>query len=89
MMNEILATSSLLPVRAKVELSFRVGTMADIAFMDELQKKNNRSLGFMHRATLEGKIKREEVLIAEERVVSSELPVLSPDSYQDRSISFK
>jgi len=50
--------------------------MDDIPFIDELQKKNNNSLGFMFRATLEGKIKRDEILIAEE-VSSCELRVAS------------
>ncbi|MGC4030163.1 MAG: GNAT family N-acetyltransferase [Tepidisphaeraceae bacterium] len=44
----------------------RPGTPADLAFIDALQKKHGKQLGFMNRATLEGKITLGHVLIAEE-----------------------
>ena len=53
-----------LPGRAGgVEL--RAATARDIPFVDALQKKASRSLGFMTRGTLEGKVALGEVLIAE------------------------
>ena len=65
--------SALLPL-PELPITVRLGTNDDIAFIDELQKKNNRNLGFLHRGTLQGKIKLQEVLIAEElRVGSCEL----------------
>ncbi|HQY87720.1 MAG TPA: hypothetical protein PK402_03615 [Tepidisphaeraceae bacterium] len=63
----------------ELPINVRLGTMEDIAFIDELQKKNNRNLGFLHRAALQGKIELGEVLIAEE-VASCELRVASGDT---------
>jgi|GEM_PF-1427360 len=63
----------------ELPITVRLGTIQDIPFIDELQKKQTKNLGFMHRGTLEGKIKLGEVLIAEE-VVSSEWPVVSEDT---------
>ena len=70
--------SALIPL-PELPITVRLATIDDLMFIDELQKKNSKSLGFMNRPTLEGKIAREEVLIAEE-VVSSELPVVSEDA---------
>ena len=46
-------------------VELRAATARDLAFVDALQKKASRSLGFMTRGTLEGKVALGEVLIAE------------------------
>ena len=53
-----------LPERAD-DVTLRPATTRDIAFIDPLQKKASKSLGFMTRGTLEGKVALGEVLIAE------------------------
>ena len=56
--------SAALPERAG-DVNLRPATARDLAFIDDLQKKASRSLGFMTRATLEGKVRLGEVLVAE------------------------
>ena len=46
-------------------VSVRVGTMADLLFVDALQKKHTKMVGWMPTATLEGKIKAGHAIIAE------------------------
>ncbi len=56
----------------------RPGTEADIDFIDALQKKNHKQLGFMNRPMLEGKVTLGHVLIAE-TVASGQLSVASEE----------
>src|SRR5688500_9890072 len=49
----------------RCSITIRPGTAADIPFIDALQKKHSKMVGFMPRAELEGKIAAGHVLIAE------------------------
>ncbi len=49
----------------KSDVRVRVATTDDLAFIDGLQKKQSKSLGFLQLKALEGKIAQEQVLIAE------------------------
>ncbi len=72
-MSEIIVSSSsnALPVPLPKEpLTFRSGNAGDFAFIDELQKHYNKQLGFMPKSWLEGKIKADQILIAEVGCVS-------------------
>ncbi len=74
----ILSSSSALSVPSpKEELTFRSGNTGDIAFIDELQKKYNKQLGFMPTMWLEGKIKAQQILVAE--ILNSELRIMKED----------
>ena len=42
----------------------RTATVKDLIDVDKLQKQHSAELGFLHRATLEGKVKRGEMLVA-------------------------
>src|SRR4051812_519522 len=57
--------SSIVPI-PKIDVSVREATLADVPFIDQLQKLHRAGVGFMHRGTLEGKIKAREVLVAED-----------------------
>ena len=52
----------------RVPISIRVATLADVAFIDKLQKLHNHAVGWMPTASLEGKIRGGHVIIAEENV---------------------
>jgi N-acetylglutamate synthase-like GNAT family acetyltransferase len=68
-MSEIITTTSsafALP-SPRVSISIRTGVESDIPFIDALQKKQVKNVGFMFQATLQGKIKLGHVLIAEEQ----------------------
>jgi len=60
----------------RCDVSFRVATLADLPFLDSLQKKHSKALGFMRTQQLEGYIEMGAVLIAES-VASCQLPVAS------------
>jgi hypothetical protein len=51
----------------KIPITVRPATMDDLPFIDGLQKKHSKQVGFLHREALEGKVKAGHVLIAEER----------------------
>src|SRR5688500_17935372 len=68
-------SSAIIPIPA-VPVSVRPATPADLPFVDALQKKHARMVGFMQRSALEGKIAGGHVLVAEE-VASCELRVAS------------
>jgi hypothetical protein len=51
----------------RVPIAIRPATMEDLAFIDALQKKNTKQVGFMQTKALEGKIRLGHVLVAEER----------------------
>jgi hypothetical protein len=69
------------PVRPRVEIRVRPGTLDDLPFIDDLQKKHSRELGFLPRMALVGKIELGQVLVAEATggVVSDKWPVTSAD----------
>ena len=63
-------------------LTIREATLADIPFIDALQKKHSRQVGWMPTKQLEGKIAAKQVLVAEEvgskqKVEGGEMPSLS------------
>ena len=67
-MNAIVSTSSsapIVPVSA-VPISIRAATMDDLPFLDALQKQHNKALGFFPRAQMEGYVRNQWVLIAED-----------------------
>jgi hypothetical protein len=57
-------SSSALPL-PQADVSVRVATMADVPFVDRLQKMHSKMVGFMPGKQIEGKINAGEVLIAE------------------------
>src|SRR4051812_32828159 len=67
----------------KIDISIRQATMEDLAFIDGLQKKHSKQLGFFPRAQMQGYLRNQWVLIAEEngRPIGY---VASRDRYQKR-----
>ncbi len=73
-MLDVIPTSPLARVPAKREvcplpalpITTRLATMADLPFLDALQKKYHKQLGFFPRAQLEGYVAGGHVLVAEE-----------------------
>jgi hypothetical protein len=65
-------------------ITFRAGTLADVPFLDQLQKMHSHMVGWMPTKQMEGKIAAGQVLIAESRGsgfgdrVSGQMP--SPES---------
>lgn len=49
----------------RVKINIRAGTIHDLPFIDSLQKKHSKELGFLPTAALEGKIRLGQVLVAE------------------------
>jgi hypothetical protein len=65
-MNEIIGPSSdPLPLAARVAITVRVATLADVPFIDGLQKKQARQVGFFPTKAIEGKIAAGQVIVAE------------------------
>src|SRR5687768_7027754 len=67
--NEIVMTgskrsSAALALVPRGEISFRVGTLADLPFMDRMQKKYAKALGYFPRKQFEGYIEMGAVLVA-------------------------
>jgi hypothetical protein len=62
----ILQPSSLPIPLPRIPITVRPATPADIPFIDSLQKRHSRMVGFMPRGQLEGKIACGHVLIAED-----------------------
>ncbi|MFT3787827.1 MAG: GNAT family N-acetyltransferase [Tepidisphaeraceae bacterium] len=74
--SSVLASPRAVPLpEPRTPIRVRVGTMADIPFIDGLMKKHSKQLAFLTRQTLEGKVKLGQVLVAE--VDSCRLPVAS------------
>ena len=61
---QLASPASIAPI-PKVEISIRPGTMADIDWMDLLQKKHSKQLGFFPRKQFEGYLEMDGVLVAE------------------------
>src|SRR3954447_20911346 len=67
----------------KIEIAIRLATMDDLPFIDALQKKHSKALGFFRRAQMEGYLRNQWMLIAEEngRAIGY---IASRDRYQKR-----
>src|SRR5258708_4203784 len=50
----------------RIPITIREAMMDDLPFIDSLQKRHNKMVGFMHEKTLRGKIELGHVVIAEE-----------------------
>src|SRR5688572_1283385 len=66
-MNQIMRPASDAPVVpvARVPIAVRVATMADLPFMDALQKKHSKQLGYFPTKQFEGYIGQGAVLVAD------------------------
>src|SRR5690606_25673320 len=53
------------PIEPREAIAIRTATMADLKFIDDLQKKHAKMVGFMHRRALESYIEGGDVLVAE------------------------
>jgi hypothetical protein len=58
--------SAIIPI-PKMPITIRPATMEDLPFIDSLQKKHTKQVGFMPTKALEGKVRLGQVLVAEER----------------------
>jgi hypothetical protein len=58
-----MAENALIPV-PRADVAVREATVADIPFIDELQKKHSRMVGFKQTKAIEGKINAGQVLVA-------------------------
>ena len=61
-----------LPV-PRTPIATRLAEMRDLPFLDDLQKKHSRQLGFFPRAQMEGYVKNQWVLIAEDAATCTPL----------------
>lgn len=59
------ATPALLPL-PKCDVTIRDATLADVPFIDVLQKKHGKQVGFLRTAAIEGKIAKAEIIVAED-----------------------
>jgi hypothetical protein len=66
-------SSAIIPI-PQIPVNVRVATADDVPFIDALQKKHSRMVGFMKTQALLGKVAAGEVLVA---VASGQLPVAS------------
>jgi len=66
-------TNNLVVPVARIPINIREATLADLSFIDSLQKKHTKMVGWMPTMQLEGKIKAKQVLIAESRTEDSGL----------------
>ncbi|MDQ3440503.1 MAG: GNAT family N-acetyltransferase [Planctomycetota bacterium] len=84
-MNEIVSASSsvLRPVQPRVSIATRVASGADLPFLDELQKKHSKALGYFPTKQFEGYIAMGAVLVAEN--VSGQLSVVSGEDNGPRT----
>ena len=66
-MSEIIQSSQgAMSPSPRVPISIRPATIDDLAFIDGLQKKHTKQVGFMPTKQFEGKIKAGHVFVAEE-----------------------
>src|SRR5687768_6055354 len=73
--------TDLIPV-PKVDVSIREATLADLKFIDDLQKLHRDGLGFMATSWIEAKIAKNEIIIAED--VTSHLSLDTRSELPDR-----
>lgn len=65
-MSDLITTTSLLPLPSpKVNLNIRPATMADFPWMDALQNRHRKMVGWQAKGTFEGKIRSGEIIVAE------------------------
>src|SRR5690242_3749982 len=64
--------SAIVPI-PKSEISIRPATLADLPFLDGLQKQHSKALGFFPRAQMEGYVNNQWVLIAEDAATKQPL----------------
>jgi hypothetical protein len=80
-MNAIAKTTSaglIVPV-PKVAIAVRVGTLADLPFLDSMQKQFGRALGYFPTKQFEGYIEMGGVLVAE-KTGGTLTPALPPEA---------
>lgn len=65
-MNEMITTSALPVPSPRVPVTIRPGTLEDVPFMDALQRRHERQVGWMPTKQFEGKIALGHVLVAEQ-----------------------
>jgi hypothetical protein len=80
------AAAAAAPVAADV--SVRQATDDDIPFIDALQKRHRKQVGFMSRGQLEGKIAAREVLVAEGPLPEGPLPDPLPGGEGGRRVGY-
>lgn len=71
-MSEIIPTTPIALPAPTTPMTVRVATREDMPFMDRLQKRHSKALGFFSRQMLEGYIDGRNVLIAEATEVDSD-----------------
>jgi len=80
------------PISPRVRVNIRPGTLADIPFIDRLQKAQTREVGFLPTAALEGKIRLGEVLMAEQNepraLATGFSPAQEPIAYASGSLGY-
>ncbi|MBA3272623.1 MAG: GNAT family N-acetyltransferase [Chthoniobacterales bacterium] len=77
-MNELANKQAMQLPAPRVDIAIRDATMADVPFIDQLQKLHSNQVGFMRTSWIEAKIAKGEVIIAES-VVSGQLSVASEE----------
>ncbi len=83
-MNEITMEETNGLIVPSAQVTTRPATKADVPAIDALQKTLSNELGFMHFATLEGKIERNEVLLAIDESGSLAGYIIGSDTYFKR-----
>ena len=66
------------------DVTVRAATLDDLPDVDRLQKAHSKSLGFLHRVTLEGKVRRGEMLVAHAAGGGFAGYVVGSDAYHKR-----
>ncbi|MGC4031702.1 MAG: GNAT family N-acetyltransferase [Tepidisphaeraceae bacterium] len=74
-----------LAIEPRVNITVRPSTLADVGFIDRMQKAHSRELGFLPLMAIEGKIRLGQVLIAE---VSGQVAVGGGQDIQEDTASF-
>ena len=72
----------------RVPVSVRPATARDLPFIDALQKKQSKQVGFMHAATLRGKLDLGHVLIAETGNLKPECPETADPEFRFQRSGF-
>jgi hypothetical protein len=89
MENQIISMSSVSPVSVlaplpRIAINIRVATVADISFIDALQKKHTKMVGWMPTMQLQGKIEKGQTLIAEDETNQRVGYCIAQDQYFKR-----
>src|SRR5690242_129421 len=76
-------SSAIVPIPLpRADVSVREATLADVAFIDSLQKLHERQVGFMRTSWIEGKIKAGQIVVAAEADGTPVGYCISTDRYQ-------